>query len=287
MNNDINLECDHIFKRCGLASVVDFQSKQWAALFRLMVVEENRFLSHENDFRGPDYIWPKEALKNWSRVWEYPYVYSHLQAWMASGRNDRALTFVDYGSGVTFFPFALAKLNYNIICVDIDPVCVKGVRAATNFVPPGPGKITACLLDGSRIPLKKNSVDGAYCISVLEHISKFEETVDELHRVIKPGGLLVITIDLGLGPLDEISAMRFRDLIKILGAKFKVVYPHTTIHPDELLTPRSSIFPMRSLGLVQLGIYLLKQMVKAIIGRRPRWQPYPNLVVMGMVLQKT
>lgn len=141
-------------------------------------------------------------------------------------------------------------------------------------------------MDGSKIPLESASIDGSYCVSVLEHIPRFEETIDELYRVIKPNCLLVLTIDLGLGPLDEICASRFRDLINALKAKFNFVYPHTTVHPNDLLTTTNSKFPTRPLNLPQLGFHMLKQMVKVMIGRQPRWQHRPNLVVMGMVLRK-
>lgn len=84
---------DHIFKRCGLACIVDLKSKQWEELFRLMTVEQEAFLVYESRFRSPDYIWPRDALKNWSRVWEYPYTYYHLRNWQASEREEESLTF--------------------------------------------------------------------------------------------------------------------------------------------------------------------------------------------------
>src|SRR5207237_2984057 len=48
--------------------------------------------------------------------------------------------------------------------------------------------------------LAPESFDRIYCISTLEHLGKDEvtETLDEIRRVLKPDGLLILTVDLFL-----------------------------------------------------------------------------------------
>jgi SAM-dependent methyltransferase len=48
--------------------------------------------------------------------------------------------------------------------------------------------------DGGRFPLADGSFDGALCTQVLEHVFNPEEFLRELCRVLRPGGVLVLTV---------------------------------------------------------------------------------------------
>jgi SAM-dependent methyltransferase len=48
--------------------------------------------------------------------------------------------------------------------------------------------------DAHQIPLKSNSVDCVTCISVLEYVKNPQQVVAELHRVLRPGGLLYLSV---------------------------------------------------------------------------------------------
>lgn len=50
------------------------------------------------------------------------------------------------------------------------------------------------------LPFKDNSVDEIICFHVLEHLVKWEDTVKELHRVLKPNGVLYVRVPYGLDP---------------------------------------------------------------------------------------
>lgn len=45
-----------------------------------------------------------------------------------------------------------------------------------------------------KLPLKDNFFDIATCLDVLEHIKNEKLVLEELHRVIKPGGLVIVTV---------------------------------------------------------------------------------------------
>jgi ubiquinone/menaquinone biosynthesis C-methylase UbiE len=44
------------------------------------------------------------------------------------------------------------------------------------------------------LPIPDNSIDGIICRSVLEHVERPAQAVKEMHRVLKPGGLLFIQV---------------------------------------------------------------------------------------------
>jgi SAM-dependent methyltransferase len=44
------------------------------------------------------------------------------------------------------------------------------------------------------LPFANNSIDKIICSEVLEHVPNYEAVIDELHRVLKPGGLLAISV---------------------------------------------------------------------------------------------
>lgn len=48
--------------------------------------------------------------------------------------------------------------------------------------------------DGKKIPFDNASFDSFFCSEVFEHLFNLEEILDELHRVLKPGGKGLITV---------------------------------------------------------------------------------------------
>lgn len=116
------------------------------------------------------------------------------------------------GSGVTFFPLALSKLGYTVICTDTDPVCQKDLPRAAKAIAPDSTAVSFRLTDGKILPFRDREVDAIYCISVLEHVPRFENTVLEMARVLKSGGRLILTIDLDLNGKHEIGKERYLDL---------------------------------------------------------------------------
>jgi len=54
-----------------------------------------------------------------------------------------------------------------------------------------------------------NSVDTIICISVLEHIWEYQRAIDEIERVLKPGGKLLLTVPFGFPIHDKLDYWRF------------------------------------------------------------------------------
>ena len=47
--------------------------------------------------------------------------------------------------------------------------------------------------DGSKLPFADNAFDSILCTEVFEHVEKLDDVLDELYRVLKPGGRMIVT----------------------------------------------------------------------------------------------
>jgi len=58
---------------------------------------------------------------------------------------------------------------------------------------PGP-KVDVVITSGMPWPLETASFDAILCIQVLEHVENLDHMLSEMHRVLKPGGILLASI---------------------------------------------------------------------------------------------
>ncbi len=278
-------ELAHVFERSGVAALSDIESPYYQTIFTHLEKEQRTFLATESEFRSDDYKWPCDALHTWSRIWEYPYVYYHLQRRMVNGGSQGLTEVVDLGSGVTFLPFSVAKLGCHVHCLDVDAVCERDIQRAAMTVPHEPGTVEFRLISDGRLPLTDEVADVVYCVSVLEHIPRFEDAIEEIVRILKVGGLFVLTIDLDLCGYKQIEVERYGDMRRCLASYFDVVAPETTIHPLDIFHQwNSPIQPRTPVALRRLKFYF-KQSLNALLGKG--FLPtVPNLAVFGAVLKK-
>jgi SAM-dependent methyltransferase len=53
--------------------------------------------------------------------------------------------------------------------------------------------------DIHQLPFRNETFDGVLCIEVLEHVPDPSQAVSELHRVLRPGGVMLLTVPFMLG----------------------------------------------------------------------------------------
>jgi len=287
------MKTEDVFNRSGLASLSDLNSSVCKNIFSKLEKEQDNFLKKESEFRSEGYKWPRDPLHNWSRAWEYPYVYYHLVKHLNALSQKLLPKVADVGSGVTFFPFSLAKLGYQVVCTDIDRICEKDLLFSRAFVPHSPGTIDFRLIEDSDIPFENSECDALYCISVLEHIPDFEKTISEMARILKPGGLCLITCDINLSPENglQLDCHQYGRLISSIEKNFVRICPDLTIHPVDLLTSKNSIYPLECepLGIIRYGYRIAKQKVlKPLFGRKSGKVRFDDnlFAVLGLVLRK-
>jgi 2-polyprenyl-3-methyl-5-hydroxy-6-metoxy-1,4-benzoquinol methylase len=279
---------EHIFNRSGIASLSDLQAPDYKDILQLLEKYQDAFLLQEYQFRSREYIWPRDPLHTWSRVWEYPYVYHHLKDWRSSLSVDNLPRVVDVGSGVTFFPFSVARLGCYVTCTDMDVICKRDLERAIQFVSVTPGQIDFRLTDGITLPFGDSEVDAVYCISVLEHAPNFEKTISEIARILKPGGLSLITIDIDLRGDFEIGVETHKRLKSGLCKYFDYLFPETIIHPRDMINSETGPYGFKKIEGLSLVWFIIKQnIIKPILRKNPiRFTTPYYLAVQGFSLIK-
>lgn len=126
----------------------------------------------------------------WSRQAEYPWCAQFV-------KPDNMVA--DLACGVPhFFKYFLAKHAKMVYAIDIDPAITQVANPYTN--------LELISSDVCSIPqIKDESMDIAYCISVLEHMEPDARrlALKEMRRITKPGGLIVVTFDVPKVTPDE------------------------------------------------------------------------------------
>ncbi len=250
-----------LFDFTGFAGRTDLEKEEWRVLFSSLQGEQAEFLKHQDKFRSKEYKWPRDPLHTWSRLWEYPYAYHHIIQKTQAQRPGEKLQILDFGSGVTFFPFAVARLGCDVTCADIDPVCAVDIPEAEKWVEHASGSVEVALIKNGCIPIESESQDVIYCISVLEHIPNFESVIDEIFRVLKPNGQLILTVDIDLRGNCELSVNQFWRLQAKLDEHFVKYLPERPVHPCNLLTTANSLYHMKSRSL----LFPIKQVIRCAL----------------------
>lgn len=98
-------------------------------------------------------------------------------------------TMLDLGCGDAVFSASLSDKIKEIYCVDPSLIALERIlrRKLDNLYP--------ILATGNKLPFPSNFFDGVFSIFVIEHIKNPKEMLNEIHRVLKSDGELVISTD--------------------------------------------------------------------------------------------
>jgi SAM-dependent methyltransferase len=104
----------------------------------------------------------------------------------------RGARLIDVGGGPGFFADAFAARGATYVAVDADAGEMRLHGRA-----PGPRTVQA---SGTALPFAGGAFDIAYSSNVLEHVPEPWAMADEMVRVVRPGGTVVISYTLWFGP---------------------------------------------------------------------------------------
>ena len=256
-------------------------------LFREIETFSDAFLkTYDSGLRDYARKWVPDPLHQWSRQWEYPFVYAQIKEWL-NQHPHHEVTILDAGSGITFFPFYLAsEFGFaRILCCDqdasLEPTFASIIDRAG--LPVG-----FSVADLHHLPYADASCDIVFSISVLEHTDAYERIFREFQRVLRPGGIVVLTFDISLDAGNEIADTKARQLLQTAQQSFSPIPQPLRLDArsdrseGEILTTQyikrvnKKLLPWKNSHLASLKNLLLSGSQSS----------FPNLTVFCQVLQK-
>jgi len=117
---------------------------------------------------------------------------------------------VDVGSGPGYFQGAFAPATY----ISVDPYEDADIRA-----------------DGRNLPFATGSIDCAMSSNAAEHVANWQQMGDEMVRVTKPGGLIILSYTIWLGPFGGHETGLWQHYLG--GAYARDRYERTHGHPPK------------------------------------------------------
>lgn len=105
---------------------------------------------------------------------------------LLSRKDLKGKKFLEVGCGLGYFSNSANKLGAKVTGVDIGPSLVKINKKLT---PKGQFRVASA----SNLPFKDRSFDVLLSTEVIEHVDNQQKALKEMIRVLKKGGILVIT----------------------------------------------------------------------------------------------
>lgn len=100
-----------------------------------------------------------------------------------SGRDPAHLTLLDIGCSTGFMTRIYGESFARVIGVDIDDGAIRHARAHN-----GSGNVEFLVGDSMDLDFEDGSFDCVACTQIYEHVPDSRRLMDEIHRVLKPGG---------------------------------------------------------------------------------------------------
>jgi len=138
---------------------------------------------------------------------------------------DRLISANGYTSSVEFGcgrgTISLYLNLYNRMAVSLFDVSNDAVNLARANFDLHDGQGTFFVADSSRVPLGDGSFDLAVSIGLLEHLPNYVESLKEMHRVLKPGGML-ITMNIPKKKSIQMLNDIYRKILRIFNKKIEM-----------------------------------------------------------------
>jgi SAM-dependent methyltransferase len=109
----------------------------------------------------------------------------------------------DVGCGPAQYAEPLVKRGFVYHGIDIAPEMFAPVQKKLANEPKAKFSVGSI----EKIPLESSSVDGAIVVGVIEYVDSDVRSFPELHRVLKPGGILIVTFPNVLNPMHAMRTL--------------------------------------------------------------------------------
>ena len=155
--------------------------------------------------------------------------------------REQALTVLDAGCGTGYNVQHYTQAGHDVYALDIAPEAIAAVRQR--------GYRKVCQASVTEIPYRSETFDFVFSFDVLEQFSlkNGEETIREIHRVLKPGGGIFVRVpafewmrsshDDELRTARRYSRRELREMLRIAGFEVRLAtYANTFLFPVALVS---------------------------------------------------
>jgi ubiquinone/menaquinone biosynthesis C-methylase UbiE len=104
-------------------------------------------------------------------------------------------TVLDLGCGPGLGLAALDRRGVALIGLDVSPVMIRQARRH-NRSAVGAGRLTLHVAPAEHMPLGSGSLDAVMSLNTYHHLDDRDHALEEIHRVLRPGGRLVLGLRL-------------------------------------------------------------------------------------------
>ena len=115
----------------------------------------------------------------------------YLAPWV---RSIRGWHVFDVGCGHGFYSLDLALRGASLLGCDLSTDALQASHQTAQALGLD-GRAAYLVADGSSLPVPGDTFDLVFCNCVLEHVSDDRQALVEMHRSLRPGGLLYLTVD--------------------------------------------------------------------------------------------
>ena len=215
--------CRSMPVREGIPTLAEMEGLVCSSDFALHRVFNDAFLArHAPRLRRYARWWGRDPLSLWSRRWEYPFAAERILEF-CEARAGNPVRLLDAGSGVTYLPFFLCERAANLTAVCCDSNIAYGRMIASISDERGlSSRIRFEQGTLQRLPEPDGSIDAVCCLSVLEHTSDYASIIGEFARVLRTGGLLLLSFDISLDGKFQVQPDEARALLEHARRDFEI-----------------------------------------------------------------
>lgn len=127
---------------------------------------------------------------------------------------------LDLGAGRGISSYALAKDGWRVSALEPDPSELVGAGAIQTLAAVSGLPISVVMEYSESLPFDDNTFELVNCRQVLHHARDLRQTCQEIHRVLKPGGMMVATREHVISRREDLDAfLNGHDLHRFYGGE--------------------------------------------------------------------
>lgn len=172
-----------------LSNKKDYMKPLCPQLARVSEIEKPQFKVFMNRINDLAELFGLRQFTNWSKVWEYPWLWFNGLC-----RIDWSKTTVlDLGSELSPMPWFLASLGAKVTLLETDANSIhiwEKIKRETGL------SVEWKIIDDEHLPFPDESFDVVTSFSVIEHQTDKNMAINEIARVLKPGGMFALSFDI-------------------------------------------------------------------------------------------